>query len=155
MINYIKNMENKIGRPTIFTKELGDLICSKIAEGESLRSICREEEMPNKATVFNWLRTNKEFLDQYELSMEERTIAMGEETIEISDDSLILAQASDPKSAGAIVQAQKLRVDTRKWLMSKMKPKKYGDKLDVMSDGKAIQGNTIIFKDFKDETDNQ
>lgn len=148
-------MENKIGRPTIFTKELGDLICSKIAEGESLRSICREEEMPNKATVFNWLRTNKEFLDQYELSMEERTIAMGEETIEISDDSLILAQASDPKSAGAIVQAQKLRVDTRKWLMSKMKPKKYGDKLDVMSDGKAIQGNTIIFKDFKDETDNQ
>jgi hypothetical protein len=50
------------------------------------------------------------------------------------------------------IQRSRLRVDARKWIASKLKPKKYGDKMDVTSDGKAIKGNTIMFTDFKDDT---
>jgi hypothetical protein len=50
-----------------------------------------------------------------------------------------------------VVNRSKLRVDTRKWLMAKMKPKVYGDKVDVTSDGKQIKGNTIMFGNFKED----
>lgn len=48
-----------------------------------------------------------------------------------------------------VTNRSRLRVDTRKWLMSKMKPKKYGEKMDVTSDGEALKGNMIIFSEFK------
>jgi outer membrane lipoprotein-sorting protein len=58
--------------------------------------------------------------------------------MDISDESIVDAYRADPKAAGAAVQAQRLRVDTRKWLMAKMKPKVYGEKLDLTSDGKVL-----------------
>ena len=140
-----------VGRPTDFTKELGDKICSLLAEGLSLRTVCLAEDMPNKSTVFRWLREKKEFCDQYDIAKQESSDAMGEEILDLSDSSLELAQAVDPKASGAVVSAAKLQVDTRKWLMSKMKPKKYGDKVDVTSDGKQIKGNTIMFGNFKED----
>ena len=127
-----------MARPSDYTKELADKICSQLSEGISLRTVCLADDMPDKSTVFRWLRENKEFQDQYARAKEESADAMSEEILDISDESLDVIKKGAEKKSSALAQAQRLRVDTRKWIMSKMKPKKYGDKLDVTSGNKPI-----------------
>jgi hypothetical protein len=126
-----------------------------------MRTVCKADGMPNISTLFKWIREKSEFSQQYAKATEERTEAMSEDLLDIADDGsndLMRIQKGNETyeiENKEVTNRSKLRVDTRKWLMSKMKPKKYGDKLDVLSDGKALVGNTIIFKDFKDETNSQ
>lgn len=141
------------GRPSLYTKELGDSVCEGIANGWSLRTVCNEEDMPALTTVFKWIREIPEFTQQYASATSERTEAHSESLLEMGDDAIGKAQDVDPKSAGAVVQAYKLKADNLKWSMSKMKPKKYGDKVDVTSAGEAIKGNTIVLKDFNGASD--
>ena len=143
-----------MARPEEYTKELFDKICSQLAEGISLRTVCLGEDMPNKSTVFRWLREKDELKDQYARAKEESADALAEETLDIADDVSgdLTTRVINGEETQVVnqenIQRSRLRVDTRKWLMSKMKPKKYGDKMDVTSDGKSIKGNTIIIKDF-------
>lgn len=141
--------KNKIGRPTKYTQELEDKICSELAEGRSLRSVCLDEDMPDKATVFRWLRENKSFSDHYARAKEESADADLEELQDISNEAIAEAKIVSEKRANAVVQAYKVKGDNLKWKMSKMKPKKYGDKLDMTSDGKAITVELINYT--KDE----
>lgn len=127
-----------MARPSSYTEEMGDYICEQLAEGISLKRICEREEMPDKATFFRWLRKYPELRDNYIRAKEESADALFEETIDIADETVSVIKSGAEKKSSAYAQAQKLRVDTRKWMMSKMKPKKYGDKLDMTSDGKAI-----------------
>lgn len=130
---------NKLGRPTSYTPELANLICSRIAEGRSLRSICRDyDDLPVMATIFTWLSTRKDFLEQYEQACRERTEAQQEELLEMGDKAIEHAEEANPKAANAVVSAYKLKADNLKWSMSKMKPKKYGDAIDVTSGGDKI-----------------
>lgn len=102
--------------------------------------------MPSAATVFNWMRTYPKFLEQYARAKQESADAMAEEIMDISDDGTndwmedqyMKGKSPGWKVNGEAVQRSKLRVDTRKWLMSKMKPKKYADKLDVTTNGKDL-----------------
>src|ERR1700678_815031 len=68
--NPMKPLKRPVGRPTLFTPELGDAICNRIADGESLRAICDEADMRDKATVFRWLlaEQHKDFRNQYKRS---------------------------------------------------------------------------------------
>lgn len=134
-----------MGRPSDFSQELADKICAELAEGVSLRGVCKSEEMPCLSTVFSWLRTKPDFLQQYARAKEESADAMAEEIIDISDDGTNDWEEREIAGGRTIialnteaVQRSKLRVDTRKWIMSKMKPKKYGDKLDMTTNGKDI-----------------
>lgn len=127
-----------MARPSEYTQESADKICSLLADGMSLRAVCREEKMPDKATVFRWLREHKEFRDQYARATEERTEAQSEILLEIGDESIEAAHSADPKAANAVVSGYKLKADNLKWSMSKMKPKKYGDKIDVTSGGEKL-----------------
>ena len=134
-----KNVETRpVGRPSDYTKELGDEICNLLSEGISLRTVCLREDMPNKATVFRWFREHKEFCDQYARAKEESADADAEVLEEIGDKAIKHAEEADPKASNAVVSAYKLKADNLKWAMSKKKPKKYGDKIDVTSDGKAL-----------------
>lgn len=157
-VNYMEET-NKGGRPTEYTQELADKICAELALGISLRTVCKADEMPCIATIFNWFRTKEGFLEQYEKAKQESTDAMAEDVLDIADDGTNDYEEVERQDGSTFiklnsenVQRSRLRVDTRKWLMSKMKPKKYGEKMDVTSDGKQIQGNTIVFSDFKDAT---
>lgn len=125
------------GRPTDYTPELADTICARLSEGESLRSVCKDENMPSRQTVFNWMRTHKGFLDQYARAKQESADAMAEDILTIAEVTVEMVQ-ENPEVAGPIVQAQRLHVDAKKWLMSKMKPKKYGDQIDITSKGESI-----------------
>lgn len=109
------------------------MICARMAKGVSLRSICLADDMPDKATVFRWLAAHKEFRDQYARAREARADAMAEEILEISDDDRDDA-ITDPESGATRLNAEfvarsRLKVDTRKWLMARMAPKVYGDKV--------------------------
>lgn len=129
-----------MARPTLYTEKLATDICKRIADGESLKKICSDDEMPSRSSVHSWLLDDdkKEFLDNYETAVNVRTDAMFDELEEIADND-------------GEVQRDRLRVDTRKWYLSKIMPKKYGDKVDVTSGGETIKGNTIVLSDFTEK----
>lgn len=161
-LNVVPIEEVKIGRPSLWTQELADIICEKLSEGVSLRTVCLDEDMPDARTVFRWLRTNEQFCQQYARAKQESADAMAEDVLDIADDgSNDWMEKQVSKGVfidvpnNEVLQRSKLRVDTRKWLMSKMKPKKYGEKMDVTSDGKAIKGNSIVFTDFSNEAESK
>ena len=118
------------GRPSKYTKELGRKICDRIANGESLKRVCERDDMPARRTVHTWLldEDKKQFLHNYESSVNIRTDNMFDALEEISDIS------DDSESP----MRSRLRVDTRKWYLSKVMPKKYGDKIDHTTGGKPI-----------------
>ena len=142
-----------VGRPSDYTQELADQICSQLAEGKSMRTVCLPDDMPDKSTVFRWLRTHDEFRDQYERAKDESADALIEETLDIADDGTndyITRENSDGSEYEVVnsehIQRSRLRVDTRKWIASKLKPKKYGDKIQQQvsaPDGGPVQINYI------------
>lgn len=132
------------GRPTDYTQELADRICEELALGKSMRTVCAAEDMPAMSSVFKWLREHKEFTEQYAKAKEESADAMAEELLYIADTP-VMGEIKTIKPDGSVEIKQdemlghrRLQVDSRKWLMAKMKPKKYGDKIDMTTDGKAL-----------------
>jgi len=123
-----------MGRPSIFTQEIADAICDKLADGESLRKICLADDMPGKATVFRWLATDKTFQDQYARAREAQADTLADEILDIADDGSNDFMGDDEKYNGDAVQRSRLRVDARKWLAGKLRPKVYGDKTLIGSD---------------------
>lgn len=133
------------GRPTIYTSELADEFCAQIALGYSVKTVCAsDEKFPGMSTVFRWLGDIPEFREKYAYATAERTEAMAEDLLDIADDgsndlmTIQKGRMTYEVENKEVTNRSRLRVDTRKWLMSKMKPKKYGDKLDITSDGKAL-----------------
>lgn len=132
------------GRPSDFTQDLADKICEELAEGKSLRTVCLADDMPGKATVFRWLRTNEDFRDQYTRAKQEAADALADEILDIADDGsndYMTVKFGDEEREvlnHEALQRSRLRVDTRKFLMAKMKPKVYGEKLDLTTDGEKI-----------------
>ncbi len=128
--------KTKKGRPSLYTEALAAKICQRLAEGETLRSICRDKAMPNKATVLRWLADKKkaEFRDQYAHARDMQADALFDEALEIADDAS--GDWTVDKDGKKVldhenIQRSRLRVDTRKWAAGTMAPKKYGDKLDL------------------------
>jgi len=139
--------KKEIGRPSIFDQDIADKLCEEIAtSSKSLRTICKEEGMPSVRTVLSWLSAGdkedgnplfKAFLRQYARAREEQADFLAEEIIEIADDgsndlmTVGKGDASYETENKEVTNRSKLRVDARKWIASKLKPKKYGDKLDM------------------------
>lgn len=144
----------KLGRPTTFTQALADAICSAIVEGKSLRAICEAEAMPDKATVLRWLadESRADFCDQYARAREAQADTLAEQMLQIADDGTNDTQVDDEGNVRIDhdhIARSRLRVDARKWLASKLAPKKYGDKVTTEhtgADGGAIKvASTIRF----------
>ena len=132
------------GRPSGYTQEIADVICERLANGESLRRICRDDDMPEMRTVMRWLNAREEFCQQYVRARELQAECIFDEMAEIADDGTNDWMASNApdcegyKINGEHVQRSKLRIDARKWMLAKMAPRKYGDKQQidhVSSDG--------------------
>jgi len=101
--------------------------------------------MPAASTVFDWLRIYPDFVEQYAHAKEQSTISMAEEIVDIADDGrndwMEVEKAKGFKVTlldREHVERSKLRIDSRKWLLSKIVPKKYGDKLDMTTNGKDL-----------------
>ena len=127
-----------MARPGKYTNELADKICARIADGESLRTICAGKDMPAASTVHRWLAENQEFSEQYAHAREMQADAFAESIIRIADEV-------EPESA-AVAKA-KLQIDARKWTAAKLAPKKYGDKIDLSGDMR-VQVETRSLEDI-------
>jgi hypothetical protein len=111
-----------MGRPTDYTSELANAICERLAGGDSLRSICQPEDMPAESTVRHWALENREgFFAQYTRARDVGLDCMADR---------VLADA-DTATDAAI---GRLKMDARRWYLSKLAPKRYGDKLAIGGD---------------------
>jgi len=118
------------------SQEVFDRICERIAGGESLRSICQDEDMPATSTVCKWLAEHDGFSEQYARAREAQADAIFDEILDIADDGRNdWMERNGEESAGWAangehIQRSRLRIDSRKWMAGKLKPKKYGEKLE-------------------------
>lgn len=126
-----------VGRQSIRTLEVENEIFTRLAKGESLNKICEDEHLPHSSTVYDWLAKDKEFADNYVCARDMYADVAAEEIIEISDNGTNdWMQKNDPENPGYVlngehVQRSKLRIDARKWIAAKLKPKKYGDSIKI------------------------
>ena len=140
-----------MGRPSLFSVEIAQEICSRIMDGESLRKTCRDEHMPERMTIFRWLHDNTEFCDQYARAREIQADTLAEEILEIADDGRNdTYTTNDDDGEGVervnhdVIARSRLRVDARKWYASKLSPKKYGDKVQQEISGPDGGAITVV-----------
>lgn len=135
--------EPKVGRPSIYSPELASRVCERISDGASLLKVCRDESMPCKTTVLKWAREIPEFATQYAQAREMLLEHWAEEIVDISDDTshdTLQKTDEDGKIYAEVANTEwitrsRLRVDTRKWLLSKLAAKKYGDRISAELSG--------------------
>lgn len=124
------------GRPSEFDQEKAAALCAALMEGKSLRTICADENMPAARTVYMWLGSNPDFVQQYARAREDQADTLADEIIDIADDSshdtIVKTNADGSTSEVANtewINRSRLRVDARKWVAAKLKPKKYGERM--------------------------
>lgn len=134
-----------MARPSIYSQELAEKICAKVAQAIPLKEICEEEGMPTPATVYLWLMQadKKEFFDMYEQACAIKAEKLADELVSIADDGTndyMERQRQDGETYEVVnaehIQRSRLRVDTRKWVASKLLPKKYGERNSIEVTGK-------------------
>ena len=127
-------------------------ICDRIADGESLVKICSDPKMPKKTAVYEWLLRHKEFAEIYARAREDQADTLADEIHAISDElpQQIVDDKGKTRYDSAYVQWQKNRVDARKWVAAKLKPKKYSDRIAHVGDNEAdsINVNVNIFDEM-------
>lgn len=114
-----------------FSQDLFDRICERMAEGESLRAICKAAAMPNKRTVMRWIEGDEALQAQYSQAQQMRAEHYFDEIVDIADSK------ADP-------QKTRVQIDARKWVLARMNPKKYGDKFTQELTGEG--GGAISIK---------
>ncbi|MEB3045321.1 terminase small subunit protein [Rhizobium mulingense] len=129
-----------MGRPTKFSQALAEKICDRIADRESLRSICRDETMPAKSTVLSWLADEDKaaFRARYALAREILADGFVDELVEIADNSSddwiekknAAGETTGWQENGEAIRRSQLRIATRQWVAEKLRPKKYGAKAE-------------------------
>jgi hypothetical protein len=143
------------GQPSAYTPELAAKVCEHIANGLSLRAIAAIPDMPATSTIMAWLDgARPEFSEQYARAREAQADKMAEDILVIADEECTTVRASKHGMDGGVdgmqevvfdataVARNRLRVDARKWLASKLAPKKYGDK--VLNEVTGANGGAIV-----------
>jgi len=120
----------KTGRPTIFTQEIADEICERLAHGETLRKMILDDHMPASSAIYRWLESNESFREQYAQARVKQADYYAE---------MIVDEAFNSHDASI----GRLRMDALKWAASKIAPKKYGDKIELESNNN--QNLTLSF----------
>lgn len=145
------------GRPVTYQSTVADEICRRMAEGESLNEISRSDGMPAASTVRGWVMDDREgFAARYARARELQAETWADEIVEISDNGLndwSERQTPNGKTETVLdhehVTRSRLRVDSRKWLLSKLRPGTYGDKLQHAN--AAGDGNTEVVYRWADK----
>lgn len=112
------------GRPSSYTEEIADTICERLMEGRSLRSICGDDDMPNRQTVVRWQVQHEDFAAKCARARELQADLM---------DDMILDVADGCKNETAL--ADRVKISAYQWRASKLAPKRYGDKVQTEHSG--------------------
>ena len=137
-----------------YSEETAGTICERIADGESLRSICDDEDMPARSTVFRWLSEQEAFRERYARAREAQADALFDDILSIADDGTndwmekrnAEGEAVGWVENGEAIRRSQLRIDARKWMAAKLRPKKYGDKIDLTHAGP--DGAPVVFQNI-------
>ena len=136
-----------MGRPSTFSHARADEICKRLAAGESLRHLCLSDDMPTFQTVFNWLDRYPPFFEQYTRARNTGLEVMAEHCLDIADDATN-DWATDLDGHPVVdqehINRSRLRVETRKWYLSKLAPKRYGDQQAAAGGAGAVQINLVV-----------
>lgn len=130
----------KRGRPSTFDQAIADEICSRMAEGEPLREICRDDRMPPWRTVYEWQAAHPEFLARIAHAREMGEEAIFQDCLNIADNPLIGEEIEESENGmkvkrGDMLGHRKLQIETRLKLLAKWNPRKWGDKIDLNHGG--------------------
>ena len=136
----------------VFDQKIADIICIGLSEGMSLRKMLKADTqgvLPAQSTIYEWLLRHPSFAEQYTRAREEQAETLADEIIDIADEQPEIVVVTDKatgaviehKLDGAFLQWQKNRIEARKWTASKLRPKKYGDRvaLEGVENGAAIK----------------
>jgi len=120
----------------LYTREIENEICARLATGETLNAICRSPGFPTSQAVKLWVLEDKPpgIASRYARARQLGYETWADEVIELSDDT---AYRDMPDIANAVVAQQRLAIDSRKWMLSKVLPKMFGDRLEVSGDPDA------------------
>ncbi len=149
--------KKKMGRPTTYKPAVAVEICTRLAIGESLVEICREDKMPSYATIMRWLFESyppddprTEFREMYARAREAQAETFADQMVVIADDDsgdVLYDLDGHPVQATTVrIQRHRLRVDTRKWIVSKLLPR-YADKGREAVDTPSIPTETEVLDD--------
>ena len=153
--------KNADGTPCVYwteerIKEASSLICDEIVKGRSVRSILNpatrdKAKFPSYVEYLGWLSADADLSKQYARAMEWRAEGLLEDTIEIADDATMdTIESVDGDGCPVIkaniehIQRTKIRIEARQFALRKMAPKKYGDKVDITTDGDKINQAGVI-----------
>jgi hypothetical protein len=123
--------KRSVGRPTVFgiDNPCWQTICEQMSVGKSLSTAIKAEGMPSYHAVMLMIKNNPEFRAMYEKAIENRADRLAEEILELADEQM--PDGLEGPMASAWVQQKRMQVDARKWVASKLKPKVYGDRIDM------------------------
>lgn len=146
-------IKNTPGRPTMYTDDLANEICHKISTTPfGLKRLCSDNpHWPERETIFAWKRQNDTFSHMYMKAKMDQVEALTDECLDISDDisndNIVKVNEKTGEEYvvcnSEYVNRSRLRVDTRKWLASKLAPRIYGDKQELNVDVTARQEDSI------------
>ena len=124
------------GRPSEFTQAVADTICERLAGGESVVDIARDKAMPCQTTIYKWLNVHPSFAEKYARARIVQADVLFDEIIAIADTpevgiKTVTKATGIETTEGDMIEHRRLRVDARKWVASKLAPKKYGEKQEV------------------------
>jgi hypothetical protein len=118
-----------------------EIIIQEIENGKALRNVLKQDNMPSTQTFYKWLTEDEFKSKHYACACELRADILFEEILEIADDSKKDTIITDQGITidNEFVQRSRIKIDARKWMLGKMQPKKYGDKIDVTSSGNELK----------------
>ncbi len=142
------------GRPSDFTPELAVKICLLLEQGQTLTAICRDPGMPDRTTVLRWKRENTDFHHRYSRARHDQMDCFGDQNIDIADDGttdFITKKGRNGVEYEAVdqehIQRSRLRVDARRFLMSKIAPHVYGDHIEHSHSGEVTVQHELSDKE--------
>lgn len=132
-----------MGRPSLYTQELGDEICARVIT-RSLHAVCQDDDLPHEATIYEWLGKHKEFAENYARARQLRAYRRAEDVDKIMDD--LRNHQIDHNQA-------RIMLDAIKWQTGKENPKNFGDRLELAGDkSNPLTVNVVRFSDKTDES---
>jgi len=128
-----KRAVRPVGRPSKYSEAIAISICKQIVSGKSLVYICKREGTPHLGTAYRWLDEHPDFRERYERARLDQADTLADEITMLADEEprKIIDQNGVERIDSGWVQWHRLRIDSRKFIAAKLKPKKYGDRVDV------------------------
>lgn len=146
-----KKTARKRGRPTKYDPAKVEEVLAQLCEGQTLSAICRKPGMPHLNTMLGWVREDRDGLSvRYARARALGCELIADAIIDLADDIPLMVMGSDgkmmPNHAG--IAQVRVQIDARKWMLAKMMPEKYGNRVQVESE-QAIgpQHITILYQD--------